>query len=832
MSNQLDLFDEQKTPPTDTSGEDVFSAIEHALKDLDEWELGSGDETLDDAEAPPAAGPPSDGGGGGRQEPPPLPPLPSGGDSLPLGLYAERAYLEYAVSVVKGRALPDVCDGQKPVQRRILYAMREMGLGPTAKPVKSARVIGDVLGKYHPHGDTAAYDAMVRLAQDFTMRYPLVDGHGNFGSRDGDSPAAMRYTEARLTAVAGLLLDEIDRGTVEFIPNYDGSQQEPALLPARLPMVLLNGASGIAVGMATEIPPHNLREVGEAAIAMLARRDMTTSDLMRYIKGPDFPGGGQIISSASDILAAYESGRGSLKMRARWKIEERARGQWQVVVTELPAGTSTQKVLEEIEELSNPKVKVGKKSLTQEQNQLKQYVLSLLDATRDESGKEHAVRLVLEPKTSKVDKTEFMNTLLANTSLESSAPLNLVMIGRDGRPRQKSLRDIVAEWVDFRIETVRRRTAHRLEHVLDRIHVLEGRHIVYLNVDAVVRTIRESDDPKADLMEAFTLTERQAEDILEMRLRQLARLEGFKIEQDLADFRQERRDLQHLLDDQDALEALVSTEIKADVAKFGDARRTLIEETERASVALTVVDEPMTVIMSDKGWVRSRTGHSVDVNALNFKEGDRLAAHLECRSVDSVIFLGTDGRAYTVPMAQIPGGRGDGVPISTLVEVQPKTRVVHMLVARAEQGYLVATSGGYGFVCHAGDMIGQKRAGKAFVSVEEGEALLRPLPVPETPETWVATLADNGRVLVFPLGEVKQLAGGGKGVVLMDLEDKEKLLDVTVAQHGVVVHGVYRNKPSTETVRGEEWTALQGRRARRGKDVAGKMKVARLEPLT
>ncbi len=417
-------------------------------------------------------------------------------EALTLARYAERAYLDYAVSVVKGRALPDVCDGQKPVQRRILYAMNEMGLAPGAKPVKSARVVGDVLGKFHPHGDTAAYDALVRMAQSFTLRYPLIDGHGNFGSRDGDSAAAMRYTEARLTPYARLLLDEIDQGTVEFIANYDGSTKEPRLMPARLPMLLLNGASGIAVGMATEIPPHNLREIAAAAVAVLKDPTIDPAALAQIVPGPDFPGGGQIISSAEDIREIYESGRGSIKMRGRHVIEEMARAQWQLVVTELPQGVSAQKILEEIEELTNPKLRAGKKSLTPEQLQLKSNVLAVLDTVRDESGKEAPVRLVFEPKTSKIDSDELLRVLRAHTSLETGVAVNLVMIGMDGRPRQKNLATILREWCEFRVDTVTRRSRHRLGQVDDRIHILEGRQLVLLRIDEVIRIIRESDEPK------------------------------------------------------------------------------------------------------------------------------------------------------------------------------------------------------------------------------------------------------------------------------------------------------------------------------------------------
>jgi topoisomerase-4 subunit A len=385
-----------------------------------------------------------------------LPAMPDG-DALPLSLFAEHAYLSYAMSVVKGRALPDVCDGQKPVQRRILFAMRELGLTSTSKPVKSARIVGEVLGKLHPHGDQSAYDAMVRLAQDFTMRYPLVDGHGNFGSRDGDGAAAMRYTEARLAPIAELLLSEIEQGTVDFVPNYDGAFREPTLLPARLPMLLLNGASGIAVGMATEVPSHNLREVASAAVALIRNPKLDVDALRGFVPGPDFPGGAQIISPDDDLRSAYDTGRGSLKVRARWAFEELARGQWQAVITELPPGVSVQKVLGEIEELTNPKVRAGKKTLTQDQAQLKQLTLSVLEKARDESSKDSPVRLVLEPRSSRLDRDEFINTLLVHTSMESSVSVNLVTIGRDGRPQQKSLRGVLAEWIDFRFDTVRRR---------------------------------------------------------------------------------------------------------------------------------------------------------------------------------------------------------------------------------------------------------------------------------------------------------------------------------------------------------------------------------------
>ena len=525
-------------------------------------------------------------------------------DGIALGHYAQRAYLEYALSVVKGRALPDVCDGQKPVQRRILYSMSRMGLGFSgntgAKPVKSARVVGDVLGRYHPHGDSAAYEALVRMAQDFAQRYPLIDGQGNFGSRDGDGAAAMRYTEARLAKITTLLLDEIDEGTVDFQPNYDGSTEEPKQLPARLPFALLNGASGIAVGMATEIPSHNLREVADACIALIKTPKLSEADLLALLPAPDYPGGGQIISSASDIADAYRTGRGSLKVRARWVIEDLARGQWQLVVNELPPGVSSQRVLEEIEELTNPKVKAGKKALSPDQNQLKATVLSVLDVVRDESSKDAAVRLVFEPKTRTIEQQELITTLLAHTSLETSSSINLTMVGIDGRPVQKSMREMLTEWIEFRQTTVLRRSQHRLNKVLDRIHILEGRQLVLLNIDEVIAIIRQSDEPKAALIQRFKLSDRQAEDILEIRLRQLARLEAIKIKQELKELGEEKAKLEEIVGNTTALRRLMVKEIEADAKTFADPRRTLIQEEKKSVAEVKVVDEPVTVVVSEK----------------------------------------------------------------------------------------------------------------------------------------------------------------------------------------------------------------------------------------
>ncbi|MFC3627433.1 DNA topoisomerase IV subunit A [Vogesella amnigena] len=767
------------------------------------------------------------------EPPPPAPPaanLAVDDGSIPLDLYAERAYLEYAMSVVKGRALPEVADGQKPVQRRILYAMRDMGLTHGAKPVKSARVVGEILGKYHPHGDSSAYEALVRMAQDFTLRYPLIDGQGNFGSRDGDGAAAMRYTEARLTPIAELLLSEIDMGTVDFVPNYDGAFDEPALLPARLPMVLLNGASGIAVGMATEIPPHNLKEVASAALALLANPDLTTAELMQHVPGPDFPGGGQIITPAEDIQAAYELGRGSVRVRAKWEVEKLARGQWRVIVSELPPGSSAQKVLAEIEEATNPKVKSGKKALTQEQQNLKSLMLSLLDRVRDESDSEQPVRLVFEPKSSRQDPDEFMNILLAQTSLEGNASLNLVMIGMDGRPAQKGLKSILAEWLQFRQHTITRRLNYRLGQVDKRIHILEGRMIAFIHIDEVIRVIRESDEPKPELMKAFGLTEIQAEDILEIRLRQLARLEGFKLEKELSELREERDRLRYLLASEAALRGKMAEEIREDAAKYGDARRSEMKPAERAVLTQTVADEPVTVILSQKGWIRARVGHNLDLSALSFKDGDALHTVVETRTVWSLIVLDSKGRAYTIDPADVPTGRGDGVPVASLVELQDGAKPAQMISGKDEERFIVGGSGGYGFIAKIADMAGRVKAGKAFLTLDDGEAVLAPVKAAAKLDGLRLVVAsDGGRLLAFPASELKELAKG-RGLMLLALDDGEAVtaFGLVAGERALLATTSVRGKLADEKLPLAEF---DGKRGRKGKLLPKKWTITAIRDL-
>jgi topoisomerase-4 subunit A len=758
-------------------------------------------------------------------DPSAVPPAPTfvEGEALPLDSYAERAYLAYAMSVVKSRALPQVEDGLKPVQRRILHAMNEMRLAATAKHVKSARVVGDVIGKFHPHGDSSVYDAMVRVAQDFSLRYPLVDGQGNFGSRDGDGAAAMRYTECRLTPIAELLLAEIDRGTVDFVPNYDGTMTEPALLPARLPFVLLNGASGIAVGMATEIPPHNLREVAEALKLVIKKPTISLDEVLAALPGPDFPGGGQIISTPADIRAAYETGRGSTRMRCRWRIEELARGQWRVIVHELPHGVSTAQVLSEIEAVTNPQPRAGKKDVSQEQKNLKQVMLGVLDAVRDESNEKEPVRIVLEPRTSKVPQDEFMAVLLARTSLEANVSINMTMIGTDGRPAQKPLLAMLHEWIAFRHATVERRSAHRLAEVERRLHILAGRMLAFLSIDRIIRTIREADEPKAELMVKFKLSEIQAEDILEIRLRQLARLEGIRIEQEQQTLAAEEKDLRRILEDRKELTKLVVREITEDARKFGDERRTLIEAVAPVSTAeVAIPDEPVTVIVSKNGWVRARQGHGIDPSSIAYKTGDFPYLVQESRTIWPLVVIDSNGRAYSVRVADLPGGRGDGAPLATLVDFQDGGKLVHALTDVPEAQYLFANSGGYGFVASIGDLVSRNRAGKAFMSLDKGEKPLAPAKVGAG--GTAAAVSASGRLLLFPFADVKTMAKG-RGTILQALDAKDELAAVAIGGDSFIVAGSGRGgKPTEWKLTSKEAAAYRGQRARKGHAIPSKIK--------
>ena len=751
-------------------------------------------------------------------------------DELTLAYFASRAYLEYAISVVKGRALPDVCDGMKPVQRRILYAMKRLGLNPDVKTVKSARVVGGVLGKYHPHGDSAAYDAMVRLAQDFTMRYPLVQGQGNFGSADGDGAAAMRYTEVRLSKYADLLLGELDKGTVKFIPNYDGTHKEPVLLPARLPVLLLNGSSGIAVGMATEIPSHNLTEVGEAAIEVIRNPEITTDELLEIVKGPDFPGGAQVISSASDIKNVYRSGYGNLQVRATYHFEELSRGQWQLVFDSVPYKVSVMKVMSELEALTNPKAPQGKKSLTAKQQQDKQLIMNVMSGMRDESSAEAPVRLVIDPKSKSIDREELVSTILSKTSLETSCKFNLVVIGIDGKPRQKGLKDILSEWVSFRLRTVRARSQTSLNEAEARIHTLEGRLIVLVDIEEVIRIIRGTDDPKKELITHFGLSDTQAEDILEIKLRQLASLDEVKLRKELEKLRNEAERLRGLLTDEKKLRREVTKEIRQDIDTYGDERRTLIEEAKGASIAKQVIDEPVTVIVSEKGFLRSRQGHGFDARAMNFKLGDKYRCSMECRSVDNLYILSNTGRIYSIPVSSLPSARGEGTHVSAFVQFQDGDVPFDYICGAPDTVLLFTSDAAMGFFCKMSDLAVRQRGGKSFFILDGA----KPLPVQvSTPLTgWIAALSSSGRLVVFTTDELRALSSGGKGTTIMALQDDEKLVAaVPISPNGVVVVGKGRGGKIQELLVGPRSIEdYRTRRGRKGRFVEAKWEFLGLKP--
>jgi len=747
-------------------------------------------------------------------------------DSIPLGRYASTQYLQYAIATVKDRALPRLADGQKPVQSRILYAMWEMNATAGNSRKKSARVVGDVLGKYHPHGDSSVYDALVRIAQDFTLRYPLVDGEGNFGSRDGDDAAAMRYTEARLTKFSEILLDELGEGTVDFIPNYDGSVSEPCFLPARLPILLLNGASGIAVGMATEIPSHNLKEVSAAIIALIKKPDMSMKHVLRHIKGPDFPGGAQVITSPGDIVDTYTSGRGAIRVRAQWVIEKLARGQWQLVVTELPPGVSAKKVQEEIDAITNPQPRVGKKSITTVQQRDKQAMLSVLDRMRDESDRVNPVRLVFEPKTSKILENEFVNALLARTSLETNVSMNLVNVGLDGRPTGKNLLEILSEWIAFRRQTVTKRTQFRLGKVEDRLHVLEGRLLILLNIDKVIKIIRKSDQPKHDLISAFDLSDRQADDILDMRLRQLARLEHIKIEQELKSLKKNQKSLKKILKDESHLENLIIEEIESDTKAFGDKRRTEIKASEKAILEVKASNDPITIVFSKKGWVRLRQGWEVEPSSLNFKEGDGLASLIKCRTVDPIVFLDSKGRAYSIEAEALPTGRGDGVPGASLVDIQEGAQLLHCVSGAVGASLFVATSGGYGFFAKLSDLVSNRRAGRDFMSMQANEVPIVPRFFNPQSDELVVAISEKGKLLAFPAEEMKFLSRG-RGVIVMGLDDDDKLSVVSViGKRAVKVSGrsPRAQKEDVILLSGDKFEHHYLRRARMGRVLPRKLK--------
>jgi topoisomerase-4 subunit A len=739
----------------------------------------------------------------------------NGDDAAPIERHASQAYLGYAVSTVKSRALPEIADGLKPVQRRILYAMGDAGSQGFAK---CARYVGEVLGKYHPHGDSSTYEALVHLAQPFSMRYPLIDGQGNFGSRDGDSAAAYRYTEAKLARIAELMLAEIGEGTVDFAKNYDGKFEEPVLLPARLPFGLLNGSFGIPVGFSTRIPSHNLKEVATAAAYVIKHARAKLDDVLELLPGPDFPGGGQIISPAEEIRQAYEAGRGSLLLRCKWETEQLARGQWRVVVTELPHGVSVRQVSEEIEALANPKPGLGRKEVTQEQKRLKQFILDQVEAVRDESDRKSRLRLVIEPRSSRQSPEELMATLMVRTSLESRYAVNMTWLGLDGLPETKGIVGILREWGEWRIDTVRRRTKHRLDKCEERLHIVLGRLLAYGRIDEIIKLIRAADDQadaKAKMMAKWKFSERQAEDIVNIRLGQLTKLDGVKLNDERKALEAERKGLKNVLGDETELRKLVVAELAEDAKKYGDARRTLIKTAERAQVERTVVEEPITAILSQKGWIRARTGHNLDLATLTFKDGDGLLQVLECKTTDPVIVLAASGKSYTLEAAALPTGRGDGSPVNTLVN-SSSDDIVWMGTGNLEQPLLMNSSAGLGFVCRLGDLVSKTRQGKDFMSVGEGARAQAPAPLGAG--KFIAALSSDARLLVLPLDEVPVRPNGGVGVQLLALPDNVTLAAAAATDgKSLAVSGIKRKNRASETLDAKQLAEHMGKRAQRGK---------------
>ncbi|BFM48840.1 DNA topoisomerase IV subunit A [Marinomonas sp. THO17] len=662
-------------------------------------------------------------------------------ETLSLKDYTEKAYLNYSMYVILDRALPHIGDGLKPVQRRIIYAMSELGLKATAKYKKSARTVGDVLGKFHPHGDSACYEAMVLMAQPFSYRYPLVDGQGNWGAPDDPkSFAAMRYTESRLSKYADVLLKEVSQGTVDWVPNFDGTLQEPAVLPARLPNLLLNGTTGIAVGMATDIPPHNLTEVGQACIHLLNNPNAELDDLLNFVQGPDFPTGGEIITSRSDIVKLYETGKGQIKARARFDMEE-----GEIVVTELPHQVSGSKVLEQIAA------------------QMQAKKLPMVVDLRDESDHENPTRLVIVPKSNRVDVDAVMTHLFATTDLEKSYRVNMNVIGLDGLPQVKPLKSFLSEWLRFRIDVVRKRLQFRLDKVLNRLHILEGLLIAYLNIDEVIEIIRNEDKPKVELMARFGLSDVQAEAILELKLRHLAKLEEMRIKGEQDELEKERKTLEGLLSSDRKLKKLISDEIQEAIDLYGDERRTPIvarKEAQAFSEEDLMSNDPITVVISKQGWIRAAKGHDIDVQGLSYKSGDEYLISTKGRSNQTLVLFASNGRTYSIKAHSLPSARGQGEPITGRISLEKGTTIVAAVLDKEEAHYLVASDAGYGFIAQLKDLYAKNKAGKVTLTLPAGAKVLSPVAVANTETGRVVAISNEGRMLVFDVASLPQMAKG------------------------------------------------------------------------
>jgi len=714
--------------------------------------------------------------------------------------YAEKAYLDYSMYVILDRALPNVGDGLKPVQRRIIYAMSELGLKATAKFKKSARTVGDVIGKFHPHGDSAAYEAMVLMAQNFSYRYPLVDGQGNWGSPDDPkSFAAMRYTESRLTAYADVLLAELGQGTVGWVPNFDGTLEEPSVLPAQVPNILLNGTTGIAVGMATDIPPHNLREVVSAAIHMIDNPKSTVADLCEYVQGPDYPTEAEIITPSEEIQALYETGRGGLRMRAVWESEG-----GDIVVNALPHQVSGSRVLEQIAQ------------------QMQARKLPMVADLRDESDHENPTRLVIVPRSNRVDLEALMSHLFASTDLERTYRVNLNMIGIDGRPSVKALNIILKEWLSFRTDTVRRRLEYRLERVEKRLHILEGYLAAFLNIDEVIHIIRTEDKPKPALMQRFKISDIQAEAILDLKLRNLAKLEEMSIRGEQDELQEERDYLQKTLGSAARLKTLIKNELKAVAEKFGDDRRSPLatREEARAFSELELLSaDPITVVMSEKGWIRAAKGHDIDPASLSYKSGDNFKMVARGRSNQPVVILDSTGRAYTVPSHNLPSARGQGEPVTGRINPPSGATFEGLMMGDEATLFVLASDAGYGFVAKLSDLQTKNRAGKAAITLPKGGLVLQPATLPAGDDAWVAAVSNEGRLLLFPLQDLPQLARG-KGNKIIGIpparvqarEEFVVAVQVLMESDSLVVYSGKRHL----TLKGGDLAHYRGERGRRG----------------
>ena len=738
-------------------------------------------------------------------------------ERLPLKTFTERAYLDYSMYVVLDRALPHIGDGLKPVQRRIIYAMSELGLKAGTKFKKSARTVGDVLGKFHPHGDSACYEAMVLMAQPFSYRYPLLEGQGNWGSPDDPkSFAAMRYTESRLSAFADLLLQELGQGTVDWVPNFDGTLDEPKLLPARVPHVLLNGTTGIAVGMATDIPPHNLREVGEACIHLLKNPKATLSELCKFVQGPDYPTDAEIITPRNEIREMYAKGGGSIRMRAKY---EKERG-GDIIITALPHQTSPAKILEQIA------------------GQMTAKKLPMVVDLRDESDHENPTRLVIVPKSNRIDVEELMAHLFATTDLERTFRVNMNMIGLNGRPGVKNLRDILAEWLEYRTITVRRRLEYRLQWVKDRLHLLDGLLIAFLNLDEVIRIIRKEDEPKAVLMKRFKLTEVQADYILDTRLRQLARLEEMKIRADQKQLSEERDELEKILGSAARLKTLIGKELKEDIDKYGDPRRSPIVSREAAQAmdeTVLIGAEPVTVVLSDKGWVRAAKGHEIDPNSLAYKSGDQFLDAAKTKTNQLAIFIDSTGRTYALPAHSLPSARGMGEPLTGKLSPPDGARFCGVVAGEPEQLVLLANDTGYGFIAKLEDLITRNKKGKTVMKVPANASVLPPVLVDDMEHHWVAAVTTEGHLLVHHIEEIPQMPKG-KGIKIINipsakLKSREEVVTAITVIHeddSIKIHSGKRHKIITP----EEMEHYEGERAQRGRKLPqGFRTVERMEPV-